>query len=85
MGSVDIWPSSVLTDIFYEEHKVRASRRVASFMYGNIVSVRDVAKIYKASQAAWMNVSKTHEYGCYVHWDKRVPSTLFYYDAKKSG
>ena len=32
LGSVDRWPSSVLTDMFYEEHKVRFSRRVAAFL-----------------------------------------------------
>ena len=78
LGSVDRWPSSVLTDMFYEEPKVRVSRRVASFLYGNGVSGRDAAKLYKASRAAWRNVSETHMYGWYMQWDKAVPSTLFY-------
>jgi len=58
--SVGSWPSSVLNDMFYKEPKVRVSRRVASFLYGNGVSVRDAAKMYKASQPAWINVSETH-------------------------
>jgi len=59
------------------------SRRVGAFLYGNGVSVRDAEKLYKASQAAWRNVSETHMYGWYTQWDKAVPSTLFYYDTKK--
>ena len=83
LGSVDRWPSSVLTDMFYKEPKVSVSRRVAAFLHGNGVSVRDAAKLYKASQAAWRNVSETHMYGWYMQWAKCVPSTLFYYDMKK--
>ena len=49
--------------MFYEEPKVSVSRRVAAYLYGNGVSVRDAAKLYKASQAAWRNVSETHMYG----------------------
>ena len=45
MGSVDMWQSSVLNDMFYEEPKVRVSRRVAAFLYGNGVIVRDAAKL----------------------------------------
>jgi hypothetical protein len=78
LGSVDMWPSSVTTDMFYKEPKVRVSRRVAAFLYGNGVSVRDAAKLYKASQTAWRNVSKKHMYGWYMQWNKAVPSTLFY-------
>ena len=44
MVSVDSWPSNVLTDKFYKKPKVRFSNRVASFLYGNGVSVRDFAK-----------------------------------------
>ena len=51
LGSVDSWPSSVLTDIFcYEDPKVSVSRRVAVFLYGNGVIVRDAAELYKASR-----------------------------------
>jgi hypothetical protein len=60
LGSVDTWPSSVLTDMFYEEPKVSVSRRVAVFLHGNGVSAKDAAKLYKASQAAWRNVSETY-------------------------
>ena len=60
LGSVDSWPSSVLTDMFYEEPKVSVSRRVAAYLYGNGISVSDAAKLYKTSQAAWRNVSETH-------------------------
>ena len=59
LGSVDRWSSSVITDMFYEEPKVNVSRRVAAFMYGNAVSVRDAANLYKASQTAWSNVPET--------------------------
>ena len=45
--------------------------------------MRDAAKLYKASQPAWMNVWETHMYGWYMQWDKALPSTLFYYDTKK--
>ena len=83
LGSVDSWPSSVLTDMFYEEPKVSVSWRAAEFMYGKGVSVRDATKLYKASQGAWRNVLETHVYGCYKQWDKCVLSTLFYYDMKK--
>ena len=69
--------------MFYEDPKVRVSRRVAAFMYGNGVSVRDAAKFYKTSQAELRNVSETHMYGWYKQWDKAVPSTLFYYYTKK--
>ena len=55
----DRWPSSVLTDMFYKESKVSVSRRVDAFLYVNGVSVRDAAKLYKASQAAWRNVLET--------------------------
>jgi len=50
LGSVDRWPSCVLTDMFYEESKVRFSRRVAAFLYEN--GVRDDAKLYMASRPA---------------------------------
>ena len=83
LGSVDRWPSSVLTDMVHEEPKVRIRRRVAAFLYGNGVRVRDAAKLYKGSQTAWRNVLETHMYGWYMQWDKVVPSTLFYYDMKK--
>jgi len=63
LGSADTWPSSVLTDMFYEEPKGSVSRRVAVFLYGNVVSVRNAAKLYKTSQAAWRNVSETHYTG----------------------
>jgi len=46
--------------MFYKEPKVRVSRKVTAFLYSNGVSVRDAAKLYKASQAAWRNVSETH-------------------------
>ena len=46
--------------MFYEEPKVSVSRRVAAFLRGNGVNVRDAAKLYKASQAAWRNVSETY-------------------------
>ena len=52
LGSVNSWPSSVLTDTFYEEPKVRIRRRIAAFFYGNGGSVTDAAKLYKAPQAA---------------------------------
>ena len=52
LGSVDTWPSSVLTDMFHEEPKVNVSRRVAAFLHGNGVSVKDAANLYKASQTA---------------------------------
>ena len=52
-------------------------------MYGNSVSVRDAAELYKASKAVWRNVTETHVYGWYIQWAKCVPSTLFYYDMKK--
>jgi len=84
LGSVDIWPSSVLTDMFYKEPKVSVSRRVAAFLHGNGVSMRDAAKMYKTSQAAWRNVLETHMYGWYMQWAKCVPSTLFYYDMKRN-
>ena len=58
--SVGSWPSSVLNDMFHEEPKVRVSRREAAFLYRNSVSVRDAAKLYKASQPAWRSVSETH-------------------------
>jgi hypothetical protein len=83
LGSVDTWPSSVLTDKFYEEPKGSVGRKVAVFLYSNGVSVMDAAELYKTSQAAWRNVSETHMYGWYMQWDKGVPSTLFYYDMKK--
>jgi len=35
LGSVDSWPSNLLTDMFCEEHKVSVSKRVAAFVYGN--------------------------------------------------
>ena len=60
LDSVDSWPSSVLTDMFYEEPKVSVSRRVAAYSYGSGVSARDAAKLYKTSQAAWRKVSKTY-------------------------
>jgi hypothetical protein len=60
LGSVDSWPSSVLTDMFQEKSKVSVSRMVAACLYGNGVSVRDAAKLYKTSQASWRNVSETH-------------------------
>ena len=63
LGSVDSWPSSALTDMFYEEPKVRVNMMVAVFLYGNVVSVSDAANFYKASQAAWTNVSETHMHG----------------------
>ena len=44
LGSVDGWHSSVIMDMFCEKPKVRVSRRVAEFMYGNGVSVSDAAK-----------------------------------------
>ena len=69
--------------MFYEEPKVIVSGRVAVFMYGNGVSVMDATLLYKASQTAWSNVSKTHMYGLYKQWDKHFPSTLFHYDMKK--
>jgi len=52
VGSVDTWPSSVLTDMFYEEPKDNVSRRVAAFLHGNAVNVKETAKLYKASQTA---------------------------------
>ena len=57
LGSVDTWPSSVLTDKFYEEPEVSDSRRVTAFLHGKIFNVRDAAKLYKVSQAAWRGVS----------------------------
>jgi len=45
--------------------------------------VRDAAELYKASQAAWRNVSETHMYGWYMQFAKCVPSTLFYYNMKR--
>jgi len=83
LGSVDSWPSRVIMDMFYEEPKVRVSRRVATFMYGKAVSVSDAANLYKAYQGAWRNVSETHMYEWYMQWAKRDPSTLFYYNMKK--
>ena len=83
LGSVDTWPSSVLIDMFCKEPKVGVSRRVATFLHGNCVSAKDAAKLYKACQAAWRNVSEIHMYGWYMQWAKSVPSTLFYYNMKK--
>jgi len=57
LGSVDTWPSSVPTDMFYEEPEVSDSRRVTAFLHGKFFSVKDAAKLYKASQAAWTGVS----------------------------
>ena len=65
LGIVDTWPSSVLTDMFYNEPKVSVSSRFAAFLHGNVFSVRDAAKLYKVSQAAWRNVS---EYVVYSLW-----------------
>ena len=60
LGSVDSWPSCVLTDMFYEEPNVSVSMRVAAYLYCNCVSAMDAAKLYKAFQAAWRNVSETY-------------------------
>jgi hypothetical protein len=60
LGSVGTWPSSVLTDMFCKEPTVSVRNRVAVFLHGNGVSVKDGAKLYKASQAAWRNASETH-------------------------
>ena len=54
--------------MFYEEPKVSVTMRVAAFMYGNGVSVSDAAKLYKACQVAWRNVSDTRMYGWYIQW-----------------
>ena len=62
LDSVDSWPSSVLTYMFYEEPNVKVSRRVDAFIYGNGFSVTVAANLYKASQAAWRIVSETHTY-----------------------
>ena len=82
LGSVHNWPSSVITDMCYEEPNVNVSRMVAAFVYGNGVSVRDAAKLYKASQTAWTNVPETHMYGWYVQHVMGVSSTVFYFDMK---
>ena len=60
LDSVDSWPSSVLTDMFYEQPKVSVSKRVAGYMHGNGVSVGDAANLYKASQAVRRKVSETY-------------------------
>ena len=39
LDSVDPWPSSVLTDMFYKEPKVSVSRRVAAFLHGNAATL----------------------------------------------
>jgi ABC-type sulfate transport system permease subunit len=54
LGSVDTWPSSLLTDMFCKEPIV--SRKVASFLHGNGINAKDAAKLYWACQAAWRNV-----------------------------
>ena len=53
-GSVDRWLSSVLKDMFYEDPKVRVSRRVVAILYGD--SVRDDVTSY---MAAW-RTSRRH-------------------------
>jgi len=45
LGSVDSWPTTAITDIFYEQPKVSVSRRVAAFMYGNGVSASEAANL----------------------------------------
>jgi len=63
MGRIEIWPTSVITDMFHEELKVCVTSRVAAFMYGNGVNLSDVVKLYKACKASLRNVSETHMYG----------------------
>jgi len=48
LGSVERWPSAVLMDMFFEELKADVIKRVASFMYGNCVSVSDAMDCYNA-------------------------------------
>jgi len=83
LGTVDTWPSSVLTDMFCKEPAVSVSRRVAAFLHGNGISAKDAAKLYKVCQAAWINVSETHMYVWYMQWVKSVPRTMFYYNIKR--
>ena len=42
LGIVDIWPSYVLRDMFLWEPNSRVMKKVAAFMYGNSVRLRDV-------------------------------------------
>ena len=76
------WAASILGK-FCKEPTVSDSRRVAAFLHGNGISAKDAAKLYKACQAAWRNISEIHMYGWYMQWAKRVPSTLFYYNMKR--
>ena len=48
LGSVDTWPSSLLSDVFCKEPTVSVSRRVAAFLYGNGIVAKDAAKLYWA-------------------------------------
>ena len=76
LGSVDTWPSNVFIYMFCKEPTVSVRNRVAVFLHGNGVSVKDGAKLYKASQAAWRNVWETYVWVVYAVGC--VLSTLFY-------
>ena len=70
LGSIETWPTSVITDMFTEEPTAGLSRRVAEFMYDNCVSVSDAVRCYRAVNNEWRAVAKAHTYSWYFQWDQ---------------
>jgi hypothetical protein len=86
LGSIESWPTSFITDMFYGEVKVSVKSRVAAFMYGNGVNVSDLVKLYKTFNREWRDVAETRIYGSYFMWKLWVTSrieNIFSCDMKK--
>ena len=68
LGSVDIWPSGVLTVMFSGEEPVRASS-FGAFMYGNGVGASDAWKLYMACQGTrgrWRKIADSEAWIVYA-------------------
>jgi hypothetical protein len=85
LGSVDIWPSGVLTVMFSgDEPNLRASRRLVAFMYGKGVGASDTVMLFMACQGTndrWRKMAESQMYGWYMQCG--TARNIFYYNMKK--
>jgi len=74
LGTVDIWPSYVLRDMFLWEPNSRVKKKVAAFMYGNSVRLSDGVACYNACNGRHQSCVETVLKTKYDVWNRNENS-----------
>jgi len=70
LGSVQTWPTYVITYMFAEDPTMPSVRMVAAFMYGNNVPLREAIECYQACNGGRLRFIDESMHEWYYIWDR---------------